>query len=225
MGWERYAVYWLPGGRLGTVGSEWLGWNARSGRANGGAGPQTDTPRRYGFHATLKPPFRVAPGRTEEDLRAALRALGAELSGASLGHLQMRDLGHFLALLPDAQPVALAARIVEALDGFRAPAGEAELARRRAVGLTVAQEALLVRWGYPYVMEEFRMHLTLTGKDPSDLTRAASAARLAPALTRPATLDCLSLAGEDGLGRFHLIEDFPLHGATSDNAASAAVTA
>ena len=37
-------------------------------------------------------------------------------------------------------------------------------------GLTDRQEALLTQWGYPYVMEEFRFHITLTGAlDPAHL--------------------------------------------------------
>ncbi len=224
MGWQRYAVYWLPDGCLGKLGSEWLGWNARTGQAHDGAVADTGSPRRYGFHATLKPPFRLTPGRTEEALRAALRDLAADLPSVSLGHLRAQRLGSFLALVPEAQPMALAARTVEALDAFRAPAKAAELARRRATGLTPAQEALLDRWGYPYVMGEFRMHLTLSGSTPSRRTEAEVAARLAPALARPATLDCLSLAGEDSLGRFHLIADFPLQGTASDSATRAALT-
>ena len=59
---------------------------------------------------------------------------------------------------------ALAVAAVDQLDAFRAPPSDAELAKRRRAGLTPRQEALLKRWGYPYVMEEFRFHMTLTGR-------------------------------------------------------------
>jgi len=39
----------------------------------------------------------------------------------------------------------------------------AELPCRRQAVLSPAQDALLVRWGYPYVMEYFRFHCSLTG--------------------------------------------------------------
>ena len=44
----------------------------------------------------------------------------------------------------------------------RAPPDEAELARRRQAKLSPRQEANLARWGYPYVFEEWRFHVTLT---------------------------------------------------------------
>jgi hypothetical protein len=85
---------------------------------------------------------------------------------------------------------------------------EAQLARRREGGLTPAQDALLLRWGYPYVMEEFRFHITLTGKRPKGELpgiKAALEGRLGPLVPRPYVIDALSLMGEDEMGRFHLI--------------------
>jgi hypothetical protein len=51
---------------------------------------------------------------------------------------------------------------VRSSDAHRAPPDEAELARRRRSRLTQRQEGTLARWGYPYVMEEWRFHVTLT---------------------------------------------------------------
>ena len=211
MGWQRFAVYWLPDGRLGNIGSEWLGWNARTRRYHRDALPDTQPPRPYGFHATIKPPFRLAPGASEGALRVAFRGLAEGLDAVDLGPLSLHRLGGFLALTPEFQPRTLAARTVEALDGFRAAPTGAELARRRAAGLTPVQDALLRRWGYPYVMDEFRLHLTLTGRNPSDLTETMARRRFDPLLGDPVTLARLSLVGEDALGRFHLIEDAALH--------------
>jgi hypothetical protein len=81
--------------------------------------------------------------------------------------LEVRRLGGFIAVVPTEPSAALAdlaAATVAALDPFRAPPSEAELARRRKARLSDRQEALLMKWGYPYVMEEFRFHLTLTGR-------------------------------------------------------------
>ena len=58
----------------------------------------------------------------------------------------------------------LADRCVVEFDEFRRPAGDAELARRRGAGLTPRQDELLLRWGYPYVLEQWRFHLTLTAR-------------------------------------------------------------
>ena len=110
---------------------------------------------------------------------------------------------------------ALAAAAVARFDRFRVPSEPAELARRRAQRLTARQEALLQRWGYPHVMEEFRFHMTLTGALPeADLAavEAALASVLAPLLPAPFIVDALTLLGADGEGRFHQIARVPLTG-------------
>jgi hypothetical protein len=126
----------------------------------------TVEPRRHGLHGMLKPPMRLADGATAEDLLAAVAALARRLTLVDLGRLRVAPLGPFLALVCDSQPAALealAAAMVSDRDAFRAPPAEAEFARRRATGPAARQETLLARWGYPYVMEEFRFHVTLTG--------------------------------------------------------------
>jgi hypothetical protein len=57
---------------------------------------------------------------------------------------------------------------VMAFDDFRAPATEAELARRNQAKLTPRQRELLSAWGYPYVLDEFGFHLTLTDRIPRE---------------------------------------------------------
>jgi putative phosphonate metabolism protein len=228
-GFARYAVYWTPGpGALADFGAAWLGWDAGRGapvphpEVPGLPRPPaelTAEPRRYGLHATLKPPFRLAPGTTAAMLDAAVAGLARRLAPADVPEgLAPGRLGGFLALLPagdEAALAAVAAAAVEALDPFRAAPGAAELARRRAAGLTPRQEALLKRWGYPYVMEEFRFHVTLTGRlapAESEAVAAALGPLLAPLLPRPFRLEALSLMGEDADGRFRLVARHPLGG-------------
>jgi hypothetical protein len=100
------------------------------------------------------------------------------------------------------------------LDAFRAPPDESELAKRRKAGLSARQEAMLTRWGYPYVMDDFRFHLTLTGRLPrADRRRVAALieARLPP-LPAPFALDEVALVGERPDGFFELIERAALKG-------------
>ena len=104
---------------------------------------------------------------------------------------------------------------MEALDGYRAPATDSELARRRAAGLTPRQEALLERWGYPYVMEELRFHVTLTGPledGEIEPVTAAAEAHFAPALAQTHVMASLAVFGEDADGVFHLVRRLPLRG-------------
>lgn len=229
--YRRYAVYQapLPGSRLARLGAAWLGRDARTGAevaqpdAVRGLWALTAAPRRYGLHATLKPPMRLAEGRCEDAFMAAVEDLAARCAPVDLGRMKLillrQDSGDgFLALVPEDPPpalAALAAEVVRALDDFRAPADAAELARRRAAGLNPRQEALLERWGYPHVMEAFRFHITLSGPLDSASTPdvvAAAEAHFAPVLSEPQRIADLAVFGEGEDGAFHDLRRFVLTG-------------
>lgn len=229
MNFQRYAIYYAPPAEAGwsRFATRWLGWDMESGteaphpQVSGLPLPVaeiTATPRKYGLHATVKPPFRLAGGTSRAALEAACASFCATRAPLRLDGLALARLGRFLALRPmgdTAALSALAAATVEALDSFRAPAPEAELARRRAAGLSPAQEANLTRWGYPYVMEEFRFHITLSGKlgkDELGAVETALSRDLAPLLPTPFEITDLALMGEDDDGRFHLIHRYALSG-------------
>lgn len=225
-GYRRYAVYWAPpeNSALARFGSAWLGWDPAAARAVAqpdvaGLAAATAVPRRYGFHATLKPPFALAKGATPEMLDTAIAGLAARLPPVIGAPLALdRGLG-FLALRPGAPcPAldALAAAAVRDLDPLRAPLGPAEIARRRETGLTPAQETNLMRWGYPYVLGAFRFHLTLSGKvtaaEAQPLAKAA-AAFFGPLLDDPLQVSDLCLFGDPGEGcNFRLLNRYPLTG-------------
>ncbi len=182
---ERFAVYFAPASDtpLWAFGTSWLGRDPE--RDVDVARPQLDgitaeaiaemtvSPRRYGFHGTLKPPFALVDGQDADTLSAALAAFAASRSPFDIPELKLSSLNGFLALVPSTQVPALAAlagSCVAAFDGFRAPPLTGEMDRRRAHGLTERQDANLKRWGYPYVMEDFQFHLTLTDRlDPETL--------------------------------------------------------
>jgi len=175
----------------------------------------TMTPRKYGFHGTLKPPFRLREGCTVVQLERATSELARGIESAVCEGLDLTRLGRFLALTPRGEPSALqavAAACVEGLDGFRAPASDAELARRRMRGLSARQEALLTEWGYPYVMEEFKFHLTLSGRLPkADIDLWVERARgVLPPLPVPFTVDQIALCAERDDGRFEVLHRYML---------------
>ncbi len=176
----------------------------------------TATPRKYGLHATIKPPFRLAEGRNEAELSDACATLCARLDPVTLQGLQITAMGRFLALCPMGDVHALnelAATCVETLDPFRAPATPDDLARRRANRLSDRQESNLLRWGYPYVMDQFRFHITLTGRlsvDDRDVVQSALTDYIAARLPAPIVISELALVGEADDGFFHLIHRYPL---------------
>lgn len=172
----RYAIYYAPAAdsALYRFGAAALGYDAYRGNdvsyldgVDAAVWPVlTREPRIYGFHATMKPPMRLKDGVAERDLVAAFGAFVKEQAPVDAGTLVVRELGSFIALVPD-QPCAtlnrLADACVEAFDGLRAQMTEQELTKRLAPGLSDRHIEHLYRWGYPYVFEDFRFHMTLTG--------------------------------------------------------------
>jgi hypothetical protein len=203
----RYAIYFTPDGALAARGAEWLGWDIASGGSV--AHPDlvgvnltelTATPRKYGFHGTIKPPFFLAEGTRVEELEEAVAELVARLPTVRLDGLQVAQLGQFLALTPLGDQTELASRaaqVVTGLDRFRAPPSATELERRRAAPLSPAQEQHLADWGYPYVMDQFRFHLTLSGQiaDAKTILPIAQT-HFESVLPTPFIVDSLTLAGQ-----------------------------
>ncbi len=228
----RYAIYYAPerSSELSRFANAWLSDEPGSvtfGEAVPWAGlidpnyrrSVTSAPRVYGFHATLKPPFFLAEGMTLADLETAVADFAAERAAIELPALQLAILGDFLALtLPKVSPAlnALAADAVCCLDAFRRPPSEEELALRRGAGLTERQDELLMDWGYPYVMEEFRFHMTLSTRlDETGQSRLLSVLKpiVEPLIAAPLKIEALSLFEQPEVGaRFSERARFPLLG-------------
>jgi len=217
---HRYAIYFAPaaGSPHAEFGARWLGRDAQQpGRqlapeALGGLAAEARaelcrSARRYGLHATLKPPFQLAEACSVEELDAAVYALAGRHAPFDLPVCLAR-LHDFMAWrpLPGSQQEAIAGRIrdlasdcVMSLDPFRRPPGLDELQRRRGAGLSAEQEALLQRWGYPFVMEAFRFHLTLSDALEAQqlaVVEAALQRACAPLQTQALRIDALSLFAE-----------------------------
>jgi putative phosphonate metabolism protein len=222
----RIALYYAPGtdDPLHQRASAWLGRDA----VRGAEIPQpaisgvdiaevTADARGYGFHATLKPPFRL-----EADIQATLQAaqnFAARTAAFALPPLQITDLDGFLALRESAPCPALqglADGAVTALDAHRAPATEAEIARRKPENLSPRQREYLAAWGYPYVFAEWRFHMTLTRRlTPAEkaiiLPAVADALGDAPAVARSVTDICIFAQAAPG-APFTILERLKLRG-------------
>jgi len=183
--------------------------------------------RRYGFHGTLKAPFSLAAGRTPEELDTALARFAASREAVLIPRLRLVGMGDFFALIPGApapELYALAGEVVTGFDDFRAPPTEAEIARRHPDTLSPRQRELLDAWGYPYVLDEFRFHLTVADSMPAG-QRAAAAAALtdwfAASLGVTVGVDALALFTEAEPGApFRLQSLHPLRPAAPSRAAT-----
>jgi putative phosphonate metabolism protein len=179
-------------------------------------------PRRYGFHATLKAPFRLAEPFTVADVAAALTEFCAGRPAPTLGEIAPVGIGAFFALVPTTvRPAveALAADAVRAFEHFRAPLTPKDYARRNPEKLSEGQRMRLRQWGYPYVFDDFRFHMTLTGRVAEvDRNRALAAVHrhFGEALRHPLRLDAVSLVvePEDGAD-FSLVARQPLMAANT----------
>ncbi|GEO84055.1 MULTISPECIES: DUF1045 domain-containing protein [Alphaproteobacteria] len=207
----RYAIHFTPSfsDPLTLAAASWLGRSVFSGEsvehpAVRGLGVQeiafhTALPRRYGFHATLKAPFHLNGDCTEAGLLRELMRFAGTLEPLVLPRLVVGRIGNFFGLVPEAPCAGLdfvAAKIVQHFDGYRAPLSEAEIERRNPDGLSAAQFSNLHRWGHPYVMDEFRFHMTLTApllsRDFGRLETALSG-YFAPLLCEPIEIANLAL--------------------------------
>lgn len=222
----RLALYWAPDGDdpLHVRGSSWLGRDAVAGAAleqpvlpGHDIAALTADPRGYGLHATLKPPFRLAQGYPAA--RDAAAALAARTAPFDLPPLAVYDLDGFLALRETAPCPALHAwadACVTGLDEHRTPPDEAEIARRRPERLTAPQRGHLARWGYPYVFEEWRFHVTLTRRltpEQKAVVMPAVTEFLGDAPGHARRVEALSLFVQPTPGAaFTLAERLPLRG-------------
>jgi putative phosphonate metabolism protein len=181
--YPRYAIYYVPspGSDLDRFGAELLGYDALGGddlafptcitEAVPDWQDLTRDPRQYGFHATLKAPFALAPGKSEAGLIAACEAFAATARPIPIVTPAVQAISGFIAVVP-AEPSdelhQLAADCVRDFDPFRAPLSAEDRARRNPSALSATQVDHLDRWGYPYVMDDFRFHMTLTGRVPAE---------------------------------------------------------
>jgi putative phosphonate metabolism protein len=227
----RYAIYFAPapGSDLDRFGSHLLGYDAYSGASL--PFPESITlavpdwleltrdPRKYGFHATLKAPLSLGPDKAETELLAACETFCTTARPIPVFKPVVSLIGDFIAVVPESPPatlLALAADCVSAFDGFRAPLTAEDRSRRNPSRLTPRQLDHLDRWGYPYVMEDFQFHMTLTGRLAADRQNT-----ILPILRRRfaeidlATLavDSIALFRQDSAdARFRIVRRFALNG-------------
>ena len=177
----------------------------------------TGDPRKYGFHGTLKAPFPLAPGRTEAELVAACEIFAAAERTIPMITPVVRAISGFIAVVPDTPSRdlnALAQDCVETFDRFRAPMSAEDRARRNPGALTARQVEQLDRFGYPYVRDDFRFHMTLTGR----LSAERNTGVLAMLQARFAALDLTSLRidpialfrQDDDRSRFRIMREMKL---------------
>lgn len=200
----RYAVYYTPHQQhpLSACVETWLGRNAFTDDAvdtSHGLDHFLDSPRKYGFHGTLKAPFHLADGVHEEELVELFDCFAASHLTFTMDKMELVRLGTFFALVPAEQPkalVTLAEDVVRTFEPMRAPLSETDIQRRNPDKLSTRQRENLMRWGYPYVFEDFNFHLTLTSsieESDQETMETAIRAHFSDFLNKPLVVTTLGL--------------------------------
>ncbi len=225
----RLAIYYAPdpNSRLAREAALWLGRDIRSSSytlfkptlyiPDDHRRTITRSPFHYGFHATLKPPFRLIDGATIEMVENRLYTFVSQYEKFILPPLELTQLDGFYCLRPVNEVVMvteLAQHVVEAFDEFRRSPDTAELQKRRQAGLTAPQEKMLSKWGYPFVMEEFKFHLTLTERVTTNTEKSLLAKELHSRFKQPVLnsvgFNALSLFVEEDKKPMYCLRSFPL---------------
>jgi len=183
----RYAIYYTPPRKslLESAGALWLGRTAHRYGQIPKEIPEgffkqeyyqiIESPRWYGFHGTIRAPFELAENCTPEQFTKDVTRICADHVPFAFSGLAVSCFGGFLALTPTAgylELVKLHSDLVRKLDGLRAPLASFDLKRHLDKKLSERQERLLRRFGYPFVLEEYRFHMTLTGTIDDRVRRA-----------------------------------------------------
>jgi hypothetical protein len=218
----RAALFWTPPPHdpLTQAANIWLGRDPERNIACPqpdirGLAAATETPRWYGFHATLRPPMRLAT--SWHGFHAAAGHLASTFDCFDLPPLEVAELDGFLALCTTSTCHALHAladACIRETEPHRNPPTEAELARRRKTPLSANQEKMLGSWGYPYVMSEWRFHMTLTRRlDRSETAILLPAARahFAQALIHTRRVEDIAIFTQIEQAPFLVAERLPLY--------------
>ena len=228
----RHAAYFAPAlqSQAWDLGSQWLGRCAH--QMTPLQQPQfdnlssevfeklTSAPRLYGWHATLKAPFELNSNAKLEELQPAFRQLAHNTVSAFHLPLKLVEMGDFLALVPSHPSPDLqkfAEHCVRQLHALALPLSETEIQRRTGAGLTARQTALLHAWAYPFVMDQFQFHLTLSGSlrnvesHVKIKLKAAAQEWFAPLLEHGLDIDAVTWFSQDQKnGDFRWVESFEL---------------
>ena len=225
---SRYAVYFSPpaDSELSKFASSWLGWDAQSAKKishpifkdlTSDISELTKKQSCYGFHGTLKPPFSLANTKNESELKAAILELSQSIKKFEISAVSLQLINGFAAVVAkyeNNEIKNLAKRCVQELDSFRRPESLKVVQKRRSTGLSKNEEFNLQRWGYPYVMDNFQFHLTLTRKlnpEESKNVMEVLASELNEVLSIALPVRDICLFGESHTsGNFQIIESFPL---------------
>lgn len=219
MKFKRYAIYYIPemDAEFYKSGTKWLGWDVFTGKKIvNNKDHITKNARRYGFHGTLYPPFELKSKINFNDFEKSVDQFAKNKKAFDMGKGKITNLDQFIAICFNESEKKLkffAADCIKYFHKYRKYPSQNELEKRRKIGLTKRQEKNLVEWGYPFVMEEFKFHMTLTGHlqdNEKKLIESKLKKIFISSFNNPIKFNSICLLGEDADNFFHFINRFYL---------------
>jgi hypothetical protein len=221
--YNRFAIYFMPQSEslFYDLGIRWFGWDPlRGSEVNGLHNKGTDEhllviekARKYGLHATLKAPFRLRKGCELDDLISFFQDTCTRYDGCIFNNISIKKISDFIAITPNSDTTkihSLAADIVKEFDQFRDELNESDIEKRNLSSYSLRQKEYFYSWGYPYVFEEFKFHMTLGklshSKDGTAEEKICNE-YFQEIISKPMKIDNLCLMGEDQNGMFHILEN------------------
>lgn len=132
-----------------------------------------EKPAKYGFHATLKAPFRLKRNVKTKDFYDVISHIAAQHSRFKIKGLKIvyRKKFTFITSRKEIKSlINLENDLVKHLDTFRAELNKTEIKKRNPDSLTFKQNKYLKEWGYPFVLDQFKFHMTLMNQNNNKLS-------------------------------------------------------
>jgi len=176
-----------------------------------------EQPAKYGFHATLKAPFRLKRNVKTKNFYDVISHIAAQHSRFKIKGLKIAYSKKFTFITsrkPNKLLINLENDLVKHLDTFRAELNKTEIKKRIPDSLTFKQNKYLKEWGYPFVFDQFKFHMTLMNQNNNKLSnkQKLELEKLIYKISNNVIeFNEISLLGENKNGHFEEIKRFKLN--------------
>ena len=176
-----------------------------------------EQPAKYGFHATLKAPFRLKRNVKTKNFYDVISHIAAQHSRFKIKGLKIvysKKFTFITSRKPNKLLINLESDLVKHLDTFRAELNKTEIKKRIPDSLTFKQNKYLKEWGYPFVFDQFKFHMTLMNQNNNKLSNKQKL-ELEKLIYKTSNnvieFNEISLLGENKNGHFEEIKRFKLN--------------
>ena len=233
--YSRYAIYYAPPkeSSLEEFGRYWFGWDPlnaklinnkqrinylnRFGIKNlKNIDKNVLIAKKYGFHGTLIPPFKLNKNYSTNKLFKKTDEIAKKFKKFKFYKFKLKKINNFYAFVQNKKNSninKISNRLVKELFKFRSPLTKKEIDKRNPSKLSKLQLNILHKWGYPYLMSEFKFHMTIASEVTGnklyfELKKIEKNKKII--LNEINNFDKIYIFGENQKGMFENLENFSL---------------